>query len=115
MSLAVNWVFPEYLLIKWILLYCLLVLVVNWALFHFAWYLYCRTQGNSNVLNLAIFFIIVAQLLLAGVGWSLVSSETISAEALALGAIGGVLPAALLLRFYAQKATPTMNFARGKV
>jgi hypothetical protein len=114
-GLACYWVFPEYLLIKWIVLYCLLVLVVNWLLFHFVWYLYCRTQGNSNLLGVAIFLIIIMQLFLAGVGWSLVSGGKISADLIMLGAIGCCFPAALLLRSYAKKATPNMSFARGKV
>lgn len=114
-GLACFWVFPEYLLIKWILLYCLLVLAVNWALFHFVWYLYCRTQGSSNLLGVAIFFIIMVQIFLAGVGWGVVSSGKISAELLALGAIFCCFAGALLLRVYAKKATPKMSFARGKV
>lgn len=114
-ALACYWVFPQYLLIKWVVLYCLLVLIINWLLFHFFWYLYCRTQGNSNVLGVAIFFIIMVQLFFAGVGWSLVSSEKISAELLMLGAICCCLPGALLLRRCAKKATQTLRFARGKV
>jgi hypothetical protein len=114
-SLACYWVFPEYLLIKWVLLYCLLVLTVNWALFHFVWYLYCRTQGSSNLLGGAIFLIVMLQIFLAGVGWSLVSSGKISAELLMLGAIFCCLPGGLLARGSAKKVTPTMNFARGKV
>lgn len=114
-GLACYWVFPEYLLIKWILLYCLLVLSVNWALFHFVWYLYCRTQGSSNSLGFAIFFIIMAQFFLAGFGWGFLSSGKISAEPLVLGAIFCCFAGALLLRVYAKKATPAMGFARGKV
>ena len=114
-AIACYWVFPEYLQIKWVVLYCVLVLVVNWLLFHFVWYLYCRTQGNSNLLGVAIFFIIMMQIFLAGVGWSLVSGGKISAEILMLGAISCCLPGALLLRSYAKKATPNMSFARGKV
>lgn len=114
-ALACYWVFPEYLLIKWVVFYCLLVLGVNWLLFHFVWYLYCRTQGNSNLLGVAIFFIIIMQIFLAGVCWSLVSGGKISADLIMLGAIGCCLPGALLLRSYAKKATPNMSFARGKV
>lgn len=114
-GLACYWVFPEYLLIKWIVLYCLLVLVVNWLLFHFVWYLYCRTQGNSNLLGVAIFFIIMAQIFLAGVGWSLVSGGKISAELLMLGAIVFCFLGGLLLRGFAKKATKSVSFARGKV
>lgn len=114
-GLACYWVFPEYLLIKWILLYCLLVLAVNWALFHFVWYLYCRTQGSSNVLGVAILFIIVVQIFLAGVGWGVVSSGKVSAELLVSGAIFCCFTGTLLLRVYVKKATPIMSFARGKV
>lgn len=114
-ALACYWVFPEYLLIKWGVLYGLLVLTVNWLLFHFVWYLYCRTQGNSNLLGVAISFIIIMQIFLAGVVWNLVSSGKISAELLMLGAICCCLPGTLLLRGYAKKATPNMSFARGKI
>lgn len=114
-GLACYSVFPEYLLIKWGVLYSLLVLAVNWLLFHFVWYLYCRTQGNSNLLGVAVFFIIMMQIFLAGVAWSLVSGGKISAELLVLGAIFCCFPGALILRIYAKKATPKMCFARGKV
>lgn len=113
-ALACYWVFPEYLQIKWVVLYSVLVLVVNWLLFHFVWYLYCRTQGNSNLLGVAIFFIIIMQIFLAGVGWSLVSSGKLNAEILILGAISCCLPGALVLRRQAKKATPNMSFARVK-
>jgi len=113
-GLACYWVFPQYLLIKWIVLYCLLVLAVNWALFHFVWGLYCRTQGSSNLLGVAIFFIIMAQIFIAGLGWSVVSSGKISAELLVLGLTFCCLPGAVLLRVYAKKATPKMCFMRGK-
>lgn len=114
-ALACYWVFPEYLLIKWIVLYCLLVLVVNWLLFHFVLYLYCRTQGNSNLLGVAIFFIIIAQIFLAGVGWSLVTGGKISAELLMLGTIVFCFFGGVFLRGFAKKATKNVNFARGKV
>lgn len=114
-GLACYWVFPEYLLIKWMLLYCLLVLAVNWTLFNFVWYLYCRTQGSSNLLGVAIFFIIMVQVFLAGFNWSVVINGKISMELLVLGAIFCCLLGALLLRVYAKKATLKISFARGKV
>lgn len=114
-ALACYWVFPEYLLIKWVVFYCLLVLGVNWLLFHFVWYLYCRTQGSSNLLGVAIFFIIITQIFLAGICWSLVSGGKISADLIMLGVISCCLLGTLLLRSYAKKATPNMSFARGKV
>ena len=114
-GLACYWVYPEYLQIKWVVLYCLLVLTVNCALFYFIWYLYCRTQGSSNLLGVAIFFVIVAQTSLAGFSWWVVSSGQISAELLISGATFCCFSGALVLRAYAKKATPNMCFARGKV
>jgi hypothetical protein len=114
-GLACYWVLPEYLQVKWVLLYGLLVLALNWALFHFVWYLHCRTQGSSNSLGAAIFFIIMMQIFLSGVSWSLVSGGNINAELLAMGAIVCCFLGAIFMRAYAQKATPKMCFAQGKV
>lgn len=114
-GLACYWVFPEYLLTKWVVLYVSLVLAVNWLLFHFVWYLYCRTQGNSNLLGVAVFFIIVVQVLLAGASWSFVSSGKISTELLMMSAIFCCFPSTLILRIFTKKSTPTMSFSRGKV
>ena len=113
-GLACYWVFPEYLLIKWVLLYVLLVLAVNWGMFHFVWYLYCRSQGNTNLLGVSIFLILLVQIFLAGFSWGLVSSGRVGAELLVSSAILCCFPVALLLRAYAKKATPKMCFPRVK-
>lgn len=112
---ACYWVFPEYLQIKWILLYCVLVLIVNWTLLHFFWWLYCRTEARGNIFGFAVSLITMLQAFMAGVGWSLVPNGRTSAELLALGVIFCCMSGAILLRVYAKRAIPKMSFVRRKV
>jgi|GEM_PF-5776009 len=111
-GIGCYWIYPDYLQLKWLVIYCMLAISVNWLVFHFGWWLYCYTKGSNSWLGVASLFILIVQIFISGLCWRLVVDGHLALEILLSGIVVSCLSIGFLLRSRALHASLGMTFSR---